>query len=343
MLDNNEYDSFDDSDEENDYPEMGNSASFELSEMIGGDAQDHGALKSFETKDGSLIYWKDDKTYFTISVERLLQADGYADSTKQQRLTLFVLKIVLACNSDSRIKRAVFNMNFEDMPEKSNNAKTGNAMVKPEIMAWAPFDSMDKNNQIEAKKMKKRKGGLEFGGGGAGVDAKGMTEYESSIEWTATYWETGHSFPTFGGDQTRTGVRWVLNANPKDTQGLPPKLIVGILLSRHSDEPYLANFDINVTGGFFHDLRKGIEKTFGRKPDVTKPYKVQPSKEPIWLATGLKMMNRINLGSMMDLQGKGEDLVLVWNNEEEGQKKNFEALGEDGAAVTLESVASGDE
>jgi hypothetical protein len=323
------YDFDDYGDEEETYPEFGDEASFELFEILGGDAQAHGALKSFETKDGGLIYYKDDKTGFTISVERLLQADGYADDTKQQRLTLFVLKIVLACNSDSRIKRAVFSMNFEDLPDQKrgrNKGKDGSAKVEPQIVAWAPFDDMAKTNQINANRKKGRKTGCEAGGEGAGVRAKAMEEWESTIEWTETYWETGNSYPTFGSDQTRNGVRWVLNANPKDTQGLPPKLTVGILLSRQSDEPYLVNFDINVTGGLVYELRKNIEKLVGRRPEVTKPYKVTPSEKPICRATGSKMLSRVNLLSMLELQGEGDDLVLIWNDGE--KKENADKAGD---------------
>ncbi|KAJ8121645.1 hypothetical protein ONZ43_g1954 [Nemania bipapillata] len=326
-----EYDS-----EEDEYPEFGNDASFELFETVGGDSQAHGALKSYKTNDGSLIYWKDDNTGFTTSVERLVQADGYADGTKKHRLTLFVLKIVLACNSDSKIKRAVFNMSFEDIKKKTEKGgKAGEANAKPEILAWAPFDEMVKSNRVDLKKTEEIRAGVDIGGGGAGLNAMAKADWKSTVEWTQTYWETGHSFPTFGSNQTRTGVRWVLNANPRDAQGLPPKLIVGILLSRQSDEPYLANFNIDITGGVLHELLKGIEKVFRRKPGVTKPYKVTPSKEPIWRATGLSIMKRVNLHNMLELKGNEEGLILRLDDDDDDVKK-----GENEAVVVAPPISN---
>lgn len=321
-----DFDDFDDyGDGEDTYLTFGADTKLDLFEIVGGDAQPHGALKSFETADGSVIFFKDNRSDFFISVERLLQADGYADSTEKERLTLFVLKIILACNSSSTIKRAVFNMGFEDLPKKGKNkASAGSVKVKPQIVAWAPFDDMVKTNEIKAKVKQRKKAGVELGGEGGGVTAKGTAESESTIEWSETYWETGNSFPTFGKDQTRTGVRWVLNANKKDLQGLPPKLFVGMMLSRESDNPYLVNFDIEVTGGILNQLSTGIEKMLGLKPGVTRPYKVTPSKEPICLATGRKVMNRVNLHGMLDLQGKGEDLVLIWDDEEKKEAKAAE-------------------
>jgi hypothetical protein len=75
-----------------------------------------------------------------------------------------------------------------------------------------------------------------------------------------------------GKDQTRTGVRWVLKANPKDISSVPPNIMVGVLLARQTDGPFVARFDIQVNGGLLHDLQKRIERLLGRKPDQTKPY-----------------------------------------------------------------------
>jgi hypothetical protein len=330
----NDDDEYDDLDEyegsKADYAELGDNVDFDLFEMQGGTAQLHGSLKSWKTQDGSLIYYKDDPTGFTISVERLLQADGYADSTEKQRLTLFVLKLVLACNSSSRIKRVVFNMRFEDIPQKGRNKANANKMVKPEIQAWAPFDEMVKTNEIDVDRENKKKADLELGGEGAGATGKGSVSWESTIKWTEKYWESGHAYPTFSKEETRTGVRWVLNANPKDTQGLPPNFMVGILLSRQSDEPYLANFNIKVTGGLIHDLLNGIERLLGRKPDVTKPYKVTPSKKAISRYTGLNMLKKVKSNGMLELKGKGDDLVLVWDDEktDSAEKKEGKAAAE---------------
>jgi hypothetical protein len=288
---------------------------FGLFEMQGGAAQLHGSLKSWETKDGNLVYYKDDPTGYTISVERLLQADGYADSTEERRLTLFVLKLVLACNSSSRIKQAVFNMHFEDLPQKGKKKANTDKKVKPVIQAWAPFGEMVKTGQVDVDYENTKRANFELGSEGGGVVGKGSAGMESKIKWTEKYWESAHSYPTFGKDHTRTGVRWVLNANEKATQGLPPNIMVGILLSRQSDEPYLVNFDIKVTGRLLKDLLTGIEKILGRNPEVTKPYRVVPSKEAIALHTGLNMLEKVNLKSMLELKGRGDNLILVWDDE----------------------------
>jgi hypothetical protein len=47
-------------------------ASFDLVEIQDATTSTHGSLKSFETKDCGLVYYSDDPTGFTITVERLL-------------------------------------------------------------------------------------------------------------------------------------------------------------------------------------------------------------------------------------------------------------------------------
>lgn len=335
-----EYDEYDEyGGEEDSYAELGDKVEFGLFEMQGGATPVHGELKAHKTKDGSLIYKKDATGYYT-SVERLLQADGYADSTEKQRLTLFVLKIVLGCSSGSKIKQAVFNMSFEDMPQKGRKKRNAGKGVKPVIRAWAPSGEMSKTGQVDVEHETTKNAGTELGGGGAGLTAKFSAGVESKIKWTEKYWETAHSHPTFGKDQTRTGVRWVLNANEKSREGLPPNITVGILLSRQSDEPYLVNFDIDVTGGFLKNLVHGIETWFGRKPDVTEPYKVVPCKEPIALHTGLDMLERVKLNDMLKLRGKKDNLILVWGNEDSVDKKNEEKEEERGDGEKEEAAAS---
>jgi len=338
-------DEYDDLDEygggQEEYAELGDKNEFDLVQIQGEDAPAHGSLKSFETEDGSLIFYSDDPTGFTISFERLLQADGYADSTEEQKLTLFVYKLVLACNSSSRIKRAVFNMAFEDVPRKGKKAKAS-MKANPQIVAWAPFDEMVKTNKIPVDREQTTRADLELSGEGLGASGKASTGWESKITWTETYWESGHAFATHGSNQKRTGVRWVLNANPKDRQGLPPKFIVGVLLSRESNEPYLAKFDIRVTGGLLQNLNKGIEWLLGRKPGVTKPYKVTPSAEPIWLHTGRNILKKVELNGMLKLQGKGDDLVLVWDDEKKTdsaeQKKGDGASAVEPAPTAAEQL-----
>ncbi|KAI2640099.1 hypothetical protein GGS21DRAFT_505214 [Xylaria nigripes] len=70
-----------------------------------------------------------------------------------------------------------------------------------------------------------------------------------------------------------------------------------------------------------------MKKLFGRKPDVTEPYRITLSTVPIWHATGDKMISRIKLDSMLEQQGKGGDLVLIWDDEgkKEAEEDGVEA------------------
>jgi hypothetical protein len=65
-----------------------------------------------------------------------------------------VLKLVLTCNNSSRISQVAFNFKFEELPETSKRAKNKKmneetTAVKPDILAWTPFDKMVKTNMIE--------------------------------------------------------------------------------------------------------------------------------------------------------------------------------------------------
>ncbi|TAQ91071.1 hypothetical protein B7494_g630 [Chlorociboria aeruginascens] len=125
--------------------------------------------------------------------------------------------------------------------------------------------------------------------------------------------------------QERSGVRWVLASNPKDVGGVPPGTTVAMLLSRTTDEPYLAKFNIRVTGGTLYNLERGIMTVVGMKPGTTKPYMVTPSKTPIKRGegAGLHKLAKIAANTLGKLRAEGEltSLTLVWGGKEEKKEK----------------------
>ncbi|KAM4054822.1 hypothetical protein HRG_005643 [Hirsutella rhossiliensis] len=319
--------------EDDEYDDFDMDTEVELFETKDGTAPAHGGLKSFKTKDGGLVYYADDPSGFTVSVERLLQVDGFEDSKKKQRMTLIVLKVVLASNDeDQRIRHVTFSMEFQDRILRKK--------AEPRLLAWAPFDSMVRTNKtkvdVEEKVAVNAK--LAGGGGGGGGSAEGSAGYEKKISWSQTYFDSGHAYPIMDKDtQERCGVRWVLASNPKEVGCVPPGITAAMLLSRTSDEPYLAKFNVRVTGGTFYNLVRNIETVVGVKPGSTKPYKVTPSKSPIKRGEGESLFNlaRLKPHSLGKLRGKGEltDLTFVWGDEPVAKDEETEEQKKDNGQV----------
>ncbi|KAI0390285.1 hypothetical protein F5Y17DRAFT_72011 [Xylariaceae sp. FL0594] len=307
---------YEDSDYDDGYLTLDDEIELDLTEYQGGDAETHGELKSQFKSDGNLVYWSDDPDGFTIKVERLLQADGYADSSKSERLTLFIFKVGLSSNSDSRIRHAKFEIRFKDMDEGRSPP------AKPQVEAWAPFSGETyRQNPVTVKRTNRTTVGLDLGGGFGGfVNATGKAERERSAEWTQTYWDKAQSIGLYDenrSNRTRNGVRWVIEANPRDTEGVPSNLVVGILLSRQSDAPYLASFEVKVTGATMDNLRTGIKRMFGQQPRSTQPYKIKPSAAPVFLRDGRDMAKYVKLDAMRELQGPWDSLLFKWDGEDQ--------------------------
>jgi hypothetical protein len=318
---------------ESDYEDFDNGDELSLFEIKGGTTPDHGGLKSFKTKDGGLVYYSDDPSGFTVSVERLLQVDGFEDDTEEQRMTLIVLKVVLASNDLGKvIEHVSFSMQFAERRFRKK--------AKPRLLAWAPFDSMVRSNKTTVNAEQTFTSNAKLGGAGGGATGELSLGYEKKISWSPTYFASGNAFPLMDTDteeetQERIGVRWVLASNPKEVSGVPPAITVAMLLSRATDEPYLAKFNVRVTGGRAHDLLRDVKTIVGMKPGTTQPYKVTPSKRPIKRGEGQSLYEqaKINPKALGKLRGKGEltNLTLVWGDEDEAKEKedDAEAAAED--------------
>ncbi|KAF7557991.1 hypothetical protein G7Z17_g283 [Cylindrodendrum hubeiense] len=299
---------------EGDYADFDDYIETELFETNDRTTQEHGGLKSFKTKDGGLVHFSDDPSGFTVSVERLLQVDGFDDEKTKQRMTLIILKVVLASNEPGqKIKHVTFSMEFKDLkpPDKA----------EPKLLAWAPFDSMVRSNMTKVDREKTAALGAKLGGGGGGGTAEVSAGLENKISWSQSYFDTGHAYAIMDKKtQQRSGVRWVLESNPMEVSGVPPGITVAMLLSRTTDEPYLAEFNIRVTGGSMHNLRRGIKSLLGLKPGMTQPYKVAPTKEPIKRGEGENLFDlaKIDPNNLGRLRGKGElpNLAVVWGGDQ---------------------------
>ncbi|KAI1119695.1 hypothetical protein F5Y10DRAFT_273844 [Nemania abortiva] len=249
---------------------------------------DCGAAKSFKTlDDGGLLYYKDDYSGFTTSVERVLCIDGLEIDTQKQAMTLLVLKIVVASNTEEKVSSVVATLNPTDQKkgEKAN----------PDVVAWAPFKGMTRSNETQPS-------------------VKVGTGYEYEVAWTQTYFDEGHAYPTMSPTTgRRSGVRWVFKANPIQVMGVPPEMFVGILFKRETSAPYLVNFDIRVKGGKTHNLIEGVAKTMGLGPGRSKPLLVSPSSKPVTRYEGEYMLPQVDGKNLGKQRAEGDPTNLTLN------------------------------
>ncbi|KAI0096961.1 hypothetical protein GGR51DRAFT_542137 [Nemania sp. FL0031] len=277
---------------------------FELHESYNNPALvKQGSLKSYEAKkDGTLLFYDDKPSDYSIVADRILWIDGYDNTTAEgqhgREMTLIVLKIVLhSADPESKFKRFTVELRFKDKEALGEH--------EPLVEAWGPFREPERWNPAVAQR---EVTGKKEGGGKAGyqgVELSGSRSREEKTSWDQVDFDEGTSAGLFSETTgQRNGVRWTLKQNNVSDLGVTPEVWVAVLLSRTSRRPYVVKFRLDSHGGSRHEIVQGTKRFFRLNPTKTRPFSLTPWEHPICQpGEGERIrdaIDRDNLGKLKD-------------------------------------------
>jgi len=284
---------------------------FELYENFSNPAlAGQGGLRSYETtKNGTVLYYADRPSDYSITVDRLLWVDGYESTTpdgkRGKEMTLVVLKIALfSDDSESKFKSFTAKIYFQDHVTGGDH--------EPFVEAWAPFRTRERWNpaSVQHEVTDATEGGVTAGY--EGFELSGTRRREKKMSWEQVAFEEGSSGEKISKTTgRRNGVKWAVKQNNVLKLGATPELWVAALLSRTSQQPYVVRFRLRSRGGGTEEVIKGAKRFFGTKPDETKAFSVTPWEGSICNGEGEHILKAIDLDNLGRLRGKwGTDLIL---------------------------------
>ncbi|RWA06779.1 hypothetical protein EKO27_g8323 [Xylaria grammica] len=263
------------------YATFNEAITFDLFEKWDTDEQARkGSVKTYRADPNSGLIYDSRKSDYFVTVERVLAVDGHENtlgdnSREGQRMSLVILKIVVACHKpEFRVRAVAATLTLK-------NSKTG-PKVNPILEAWAPFRRLqltDPQRMIHRQMDKKK---ASVGASFYGTEARAELIHEKEIAFEQIYYDTASAAPVMDHHtKQRAGVTWYMEQSRIQTKGVPPELFAAVLFTRETDDDYFMGFDIDVYGGTTYDFRNKVKRIFGLKPGHTKPFLVKPSRDPV--------------------------------------------------------------
>ncbi|UKZ78893.1 hypothetical protein TrVFT333_006639 [Trichoderma virens FT-333] len=277
-----------------------------------------GSVKTaYRVKDDGAAIYAEEKSDYSISIERLLWVDGFEESSpvcngaQRKAMTLAVLRMVFKSSSrDTRIEwaRAVLKLEGTDKSGKG----------EPLVEAWAPFSNLQRSNESESHREKTVQIGVECDPGFDGVAPVSIQlSRERRISWNQAEYDEAFSTPVFSKiTNNRNGVDWYMRQNPLQNQGVPPETMASVLFSRNSPDPYMVSFRIYIRAGTLNDIANRVKNFFGLKPGQTYPFLVSPGGKPICHSEGREIFQNIdinNLGALRESKYSNK-LNIKWES-----------------------------
>ncbi|KAI1420586.1 hypothetical protein F5Y12DRAFT_719406 [Xylaria sp. FL1777] len=206
---------------------------------------EQGHLRSYDAKNGTLLFYDDKPSDYSIVVDRILWVDGYdsrtVDGQHNREMTLIVLQIKLrSADPESKFSSFTAELRFED---------------KEGLDIHGPL------REVTNKKEGGAKAGYQ------GIELSGIRSREEKTSWTQVHFDEGTSDDLYSDKLSELGIT--------------PEIWVAVLLSRSSKRPYMVKFRLDARGGNWREVVQGTKRFFGLSPDETKPFSVTPWVQPI--------------------------------------------------------------
>lgn len=271
-------------------------------------AQKHSGLNSYSSLPGGSAIFASSKSGHSITVEKLLWADGWEETMNGERkgkeMTLVVLKAVFSSRDpDTRIQYARMSLVF-DRPKEQPNSPV------PVVEAWSPFNQPEYGNQSTVQKKDTRNMNANISAGWSGSSATAGASRDTEISWEQTHFDEGWSDELFSNtSQKRNGISWMMRQNEFENRGVDRQLWVAALVSRSKD-PYLVRFNVEVQTTTTKKYMDKMASVFGSKPGETKPFRITPGHEPIINSQGNDILKLIDLNNLAQLRDSSDETKL---------------------------------
>ncbi|KAK3307831.1 uncharacterized protein B0T15DRAFT_390981 [Chaetomium strumarium] len=258
------------------------------------DFEDGRLRYQYEVLPGSVpIYHKED-TDSTLSVQRLLWADGWLDKDQKpsKEATLVVLKFVFlstpSSESETKLQSVTAALRFLD-PRGDD----------PEVVAWAPFHETERFNRVVAHHETANKTGQAIDVGYEGSKVTLEHSSEGSVSWDRTCFDEARVVHTFNDKGRPNGVKWWLKQNHLQNQGITPEFWAAILVSRASSSPYTVRFTMTGRTHTFRDFKLTAKEAIGLRKDGSKfPVTPNPGQATWCNLEGNDIIKCVDLGHL---------------------------------------------
>ncbi|CAK7215122.1 hypothetical protein SCUCBS95973_002371 [Sporothrix curviconia] len=237
-----------------------------------------------------------------FSMHRVLWADGVMQGNKMDKTddakstpattkaTLAAFKVYLdsqtkssGSGKDAPIRRARIRVEFHSTGPDAGTVEA----QRPVVVGWAPFAATEKSNATTAEHTKERSIRASFQGGAS--TAKGTVEATASNTrvWTADYFALNRSRPVTVAGKTGTsynGVEWSLAQNRLAADGVPPEVLLYLLVTRQDDTEYAVKVTAHVDTArlFGHKQHECVLRVKPKAPSSTGPAVCYLEGEKMW-------------------------------------------------------------
>lgn len=186
-----------------------------------------GAIKSsVEGRESGQFVYHRSKADCSVSITRLLWADGWRSPDHSEAMTLVVLKLGFKPESRSaKVTYASLKLRLKSDKEEDQD---------PRLVAWGPFRHPEKWNVVDAHRRINVTPTVKLGAGGAGQEVSVGVDGTIEIEWDERYTDYGLSSEKYNKSKTGppNGVLWQVFQNERLKRGITHEIRVAALFSR---------------------------------------------------------------------------------------------------------------
>ncbi|KAJ5914332.1 hypothetical protein N7504_003215 [Penicillium tannophilum] len=270
--------------------------------------QKQGKLNSYSTLPGGSAIFASSKSGHSISVEKLLWADGWEGTqnaeNRGKEMTLVVLKAIFSSRDpDTRIRYARMTLVFDrpkDLPSAS----------EPLVEAWSPFNQIEYGNRTTVQKKHTHSLNVNATAGYAGSSVAAGGSKDKEISWEQTHFDEGWSDELFSDEsQRRNGISWIMKQNDFENRGVERELWVAVLISRSKD-PYVVRFNVEVHTTTRQRYMEKLATVFGSKPGETKPFRITPGHTPVINSQGRDILKSVDLDNLRKIRDANDETKL---------------------------------
>jgi len=205
---------------------------------------------------------------FNKTIEMVTCLHGWDTPQKNKAMTLIVVRFHLSCSTPNhRYKSVTLRFKFGE-----NNVLNASTKSMPTVIAYAPFVETARFGETDVARAIR----LTFEGT-LGVNQMATAEATAGFKreeaYNRKYFNEGTANPIINEDTGEmVGVKWYLEQNAKQNDGVSPDFRVAVLLERavHQDgsQPqFIGTLDLETEAGLLEDFRQGARRLFGLPED----------------------------------------------------------------------------
>jgi len=207
-------------------------------------------------------------TKFNKTIEMVTCLHGWDTPQKNKAMTLIVVRFHLSCSTQShRYKSVTLRFKFGE-----KNVLNASTKSMPTVVAYAPFVETARFGETDvARTIRLTLEGTLGVNQMASANATARAGREEA--YNRKYFNEGTANPIINENTGEMiGVKWYLEENAKQRDGVSPDFRIAVLLERavHEDRSqpqFIGTLELETEAGLLEDFRQGARRLFGLPED----------------------------------------------------------------------------